>query len=395
MLDKETNSYFKESIANLKKASLYKHEEEILSQQGAWVTLSDKQKYLNLCSNNYLGLAADEQSKKSCLKAVKQWGYGMASVRFICGTQRIHKELEQEIASFLHCEDSLLYSSCYDANAGLFEALLGANDAIFSDELNHACIIDGIRLCKAKRYRYKHRNMAMLEQQLKEAKNTKIKLIVTDGVFSMNGQQAPLSKLMSLAKNHNALVMIDDSHGIGVLGNTGRGTSEAQNLLGQVDLISGTFGKALGGASGGFVTGHHTLIEYLRQTSRPYLFSNSLAPPLVYPLIDTLKQLKKSNKKIEQLQKNISLFKDGLTTLSISIDPNCHAIIPIFCKSAKNALTLSKQLRQQQILAIAFAYPVVPKETPRVRLQLSAALTKQDISLTLSALKKILTKNTL
>eukprot|EP01047_Picozoa_sp_COSAG01_P013495 COSAG01_NODE_636_length_14635_cov_18.612617_7_plen_396_part_00 len=392
MFDANTRNFYQNQLDTLKSENLYKIEPCLNSAQEAWITINDAQskhkRFLNLCSNNYLGLANHPELIQASKLALDRWGLGMASVRFICGTQALHLKLEQAIAAFVGCEDALLFSSCFDANAGLFEALLGPDDAIFSDALNHACIIDGIRLCKAQRYRYDHRNMSMLDKQLHQAKSAKIKLIVSDGVFSMDGTQAPLKELLNLAQDHKALLMIDDSHGIGVLGKSGYGSSEVQHVFGKLDLITGTFGKALGGAAGGFAAGHKPLIDMLRQKARPYLFSNSLAPPLVASSLAALKLLKGTAKQLKKLQENCTYFKTGLSAINRPVAETLQAIIPIHCGSAQKAKDLSKHLYDSAILATAFAYPVVPKNKARVRLQLSATLSLKDLDLVVACLSK-------
>lgn len=383
MFHKDYQNLFSGLLGDLKFNNLYKQELALTKAQSMWVKLSNGDHVLNLCSNNYLGLANDPDLISEATSALKKWGLGLASVRFICGTQMIHKQLEQAISHFINCDDALLFSSCYDANAGLFESFLTNEDAVFSDELNHACIIDGIRLCKASVYRYKHMDLNMLEDSLKKAQNARIRLIVTDGVFSMDGHQAPLKLLIDLANRYKALLMVDDSHGIGVLGSNGKGSAEAQQVLGNIDIITGTFGKALGGASGGFVASHLPIINYLRQKSRPYLFSNSLAPSLAACALYAISKLQSSTILIDKLHCNIKQLKSGLLSLGYHIDNQCQAILPIFCSNTKQALAFSKALYDKKILAPSFSYPVVPLNKPRIRLQVSAGLSKNDIDFAL------------
>lgn len=371
-------TFLEKELDQIKQQGLFKQEHPISSSQSAHVTISN-QSIINLCANNYLGLANHETLIKTCQDSVKQWGFGCASVRFICGTQSIHKKLESKISSFLHTDDTILYSSCFDANGGLFETLLSDQDAIISDELNHASIIDGIRLSKAKRYRYKNRNMTDLEEKLKEAKTCRFKLIATDAVFSMDGYIAPLDKIVSLAKQYDALVMMDDCHGIGVIGKQGKGASEHYNLLGEIDIITGTLGKALGGASGGFTTGKKVLIDYLRQRSRPYLFSNSLAPMITASSIKAIDLLTENPTLITHLHENTTFFRQTLTEYGFDIIPGTHAIIPIMLYDETLATTMAAELMKKGIYVVGFSYPVVPKQKARIRVQMSSQFTRKEL----------------
>jgi glycine C-acetyltransferase len=332
-----------------------------------------------LCANNYLGLADDPRIIAAARDALDRWGYGMASVRFICGTQEQHKQLEHELSDFLSTEDTILYSSCFDANGGVFETLLGAEDAIISDELNHASIIDGIRLCKAQRFRYKNRDMADLEAQLKSAETARFKMIATDGVFSMDGYIAPLKEICDLAERYNALVMVDDSHAVGFVGKNGRGTHEHCGVVGRIDLFSGTLGKALGGASGGYISGRKPLIDLLRQRSRPYLFSNSLAPSIVAASIEALKILKSSNELPERLRANTAFFRQRMTELGLEILKGEHPIIPVMIGDAAKAARMAEYLLKEGIYVVGFSYPVVPMGKARIRTQVCASHTMEQL----------------
>jgi len=336
-------------------------------------------KVLVLCANNYLGLADDPRIIAAARNALDRWGYGMASVRFICGTQEQHKQLEHEIAKFLRTEDTILYSSCFDANGGLFETLLGAEDAVISDELNHASIIDGIRLSKAQRFRYKNRDMADLEAQLQAAESARFRMIATDGVFSMDGYVAPLREICDLAEKYNALVMVDDSHAVGFVGETGRGSHELAGVIGRVDILTGTLGKALGGASGGYISGPKSLIALLRQRSRPYLFSNSVAPSIVAASLEALKILTASNELPERLRKNTAYFRKRATDLGLQILPGEHPIVPVMIGDAAKATRMAEYLLEKGIYVIGFSYPVVPMGKARIRTQVSAAHTTDQL----------------
>ncbi len=366
---------------------LLKNEIVIDSAQSTEITLVNGSKVTNFCANNYLGFADDEELINVAKNSLDQYGYGMASVRFICGTQTIHKKLEKSISDFLGFEDTILYSSCFDANGGLFETLLTGEDAIISDELNHASIIDGIRLCKAQRFRYKNNNMADLEAKLIEATNAnaKIKMIATDGVFSMDGIIANLKGICELADKYNAIVMVDDSHATGFVGKNGRGTPEFCNVEGKIDIMTSTFGKALGGASGGYITAKANVVKLLRNKSRPYLFSNSLAPLIVATTLATIEKIKKSNNLREQLEINKKIFRDGLTKSGFDLVPGEHAIIPVMLYDEKIAVEFAKKLLNHGIYVIPFSYPVVPKGKARIRTQMSAKHTLEQINQAIAA----------
>lgn len=361
-------------------AGLWKPERVLASPQNPEARLQSGDKVLILCANNYLGLADDPRVIVAARNALDRWGYGMASVRFICGTQELHKDLEQRIAEFVGTEDAILYSSCFDANGGLFETLLGAEDAVISDELNHASIIDGIRLSKAQRLRYKNRDIADLETQLVAAANTRFRMIVTDGVFSMDGTIAPLAEICTLAEKHNAMVMVDDSHAVGFMGSKGRGTHEHTGVMGRVDILTGTLGKALGGASGGYTAGPKTIIDLLRQRSRPYLFSNSVPPVVAAATIESLKILQKSNELVQRLRENTTFFRQRMTKLGLNIVPGEHPIVPVMVGDATRAARMAEHLLARSIYVIAFSYPVVPIGKARIRIQVSAAHTTEQLS---------------
>jgi glycine C-acetyltransferase len=361
-------------------AGLWKPERVLASPQNPEARLESGHRVLILCANNYLGLADDPRVVVAARNALDRWGYGMASVRFICGTQELHKELEQRIAEFVGAEDALLYSSCFDANGGLFETLLSAEDAVISDELNHASIIDGIRLSKAQRHRYKNRDMADLETQLLAAASARFRLIVTDGVFSMDGTIAPLSNICALAEKHNAMVMVDDSHAVGFMGASGRGTHEHAGVMGRVDILTGTLGKALGGASGGYTAGPKAVIDLLRQRSRPYLFSNSVPPVVAAATIESLKILQKSNELVERLRANTTFFRQRMTELGLNILPGEHPIVPVMIGDAVRAARVAEHLLSRGIYVIGFSYPVVPMGKARIRIQVSAAHTTEQLS---------------
>lgn len=371
MLEQFTD-YLQTEIATLKSEGLYKGERVISSQQQAAVTVNHKE-VINLCANNYLGLANDPQLIAEGQKALGQYGYGMASVRFICGTQTPHKQLEQKISQFLSKEDTILYSSCFDANTGLFETLLGEEDAIISDALNHASIIDGIRLCKAARYRYANNDMKALEEQLIAAKNARFRLIATDGVFSMDGILANLPAICELADKYDAMVMVDDSHAVGFMGETGRGTPEHFGVRDRIDIITGTLGKALGGASGGYTASNQTIVEWLRQRSRPYLFSNTLAPVIAHTSCVVLDNLMKNNHWAEKLKRNSRYFREAMTQLGFKLIPGEHPIIPVMLGDASLAGRMANRLLELGIYVVGFSYPVVPKGLARIRTQMSAA----------------------
>ncbi len=364
-------------------AGTYKQERVITSPQDARIRVGDGQPVLNLCANNYLGLAHHPVVVQAAREALDQWGYGLSSVRFICGTQSVHKQLEARLSEFLGTEDTILYSSCFDANGGLFETVLGPEDAVISDELNHASIIDGVRLCKAQRFRYQNNNMEELEAKLKEARNARFRLIATDGVFSMDGYLANLPAICGLAEAYDALVMVDDSHAVGFMGKNGRGTHEYHQVMGRVDLITGTLGKALGGASGGYTSGRKEIIDLLRQRSRPYLFSNSVAPPIVAASLKVLELLSVSTALRDKLETNTRFFREGLTKLGFNILPGTHPIVPIMLGDAALATKVADAMLKKGVYVIGFSYPVVPKGKARIRTQISAAHSREDLEFAL------------
>jgi glycine C-acetyltransferase len=375
----------------IEEAGLYKRERIITTPQGAVIKTSDGNEVLNFCANNYLGLSSHPLVLEAAKRAIDTHGFGMSSVRFICGTQDIHKELEQKIADFLHTEDTILYAAAFDANGGVFEPLLNEQDAIISDSLNHASIIDGVRLCKAMRYRYNNNDMADLEKQLQDATaaGARFKLIVTDGVFSMDGYVAQLDKICDLADKYDAMVMVDECHATGFIGKTGRGTIELKNVLGRVDIITGTLGKALGGAMGGFTTGRKEIIELLRQRSRPYLFSNSLAPSIVGASIAVFDLLSSTTELRDKLESNIHQFKNGIKAAGFDIKDGDSAIVPVMLYDAKLSQVFADKLLQEGIYVIGFFFPVVPKEQARIRVQLSAAHEPEHIEKAIAAFTKV------
>lgn len=383
----ELLNIYTEEIESIKAASLYKKELVITSMQGAHVTLSDGRKVLNMCANNYLGLCDDARLIKAAKDTYDRKGYGMSSVRFICGTQDIHKELEVEISDFFGMEDTILYASCFDANGGLFETILTEADAVISDELNHASIIDGVRLCKAKRYRYRNNDMKDLEAQLRAADEAgaRIKLIATDGVFSMDGIIADLKGICDLADRYNALVMVDDSHAAGFVGRTGRGTPEHCGVSGRIDILTGTLGKALGGASGGYTTGRREIIELLRQRSRPYLFSNTLAPSIAGAARETFAMLKENTALRDHLEEITAYYRKAMREAGFDIIPGEHPIVPVMLYDEKTAVEYAEKMVEKGVYVVAFSYPVVPKGKARIRTQLSAAHTKEDIDFLVQA----------
>lgn len=376
---KSALKYFREICENIEKDGLTKNEKVIASPQGAKVKLQDGTEVINMCANNYLGLANNAEVIEAVKECYENYGYGMSSVRFICGTQKLHKDLEEKLSKFLGTEDTILYSSCFDANGGLFETLLGEEDAVISDELNHASIIDGIRLCKAKRYRYKNNNMQDLRAKLEEAKDCRIKLIATDGVFSMDGIVADLKNICDLAEEYDALVMVDDSHAAGFMGATGRGTPEHCGVNGRVDIITGTFGKALGGASGGFTSGRKEIIDLLRQRSRPYLFSNTLAPAVAAGSIKVLDLIENDFSMREKLFDNTKLFAEKIKEIGLDVMDGGTPIIPVMLYDEHKAVEMARRMMEKGVYVVAFSYPVVPKGKARIRTQLSAALSKEDI----------------
>ncbi len=381
--------YFKETCDSIEKAGLTKNEKVIVTPQGAKVKLNDGKEVINLCANNYLGLASNKDVIGAAKESYDTYGYGLSSVRFICGTQKLHKDLEQKVSNFLGTEDTILYSSCFDANGGLFETLLTDEDAVISDELNHASIIDGIRLCKAKRFRYKNNDMADLRSKLEEAKDCRIKIIATDGVFSMDGIVADLKSICDLAEEYDALVMVDDSHAAGFMGATGRGTAEHCGVSGRVDIITGTFGKALGGASGGFTSGRKEIIDLLRQRSRPYLFSNTLAPAVAAGTLKVLDIIDKDLSKREKLFANTKLFAEEIKKIGLDVMDGGTPIIPIMLYDEHKAVEMASRMMEKGVYVVAFSYPVVPKGKARIRTQLSAALNEQDIMYIVDCFKQV------
>lgn len=378
-----------EELEELKDAGLYKSERIIVTPQSAEIAVTGGDKVLNFCANNYLGLSSHPEVIEAGIKAIQSHGFGMSSVRFICGTQDIHKELERKTAEFLGMEDCILYAAAFDANGGVFEPLLNDQDAIISDELNHASIIDGIRLCKAKRFRYRHNDMTDLEEQLKAAQGSRRVLIVTDGVFSMDGTIAQLDKVCDLAEQYGAMVMIDECHSTGFMGKTGRGTHELKNVMGRIDIITGTYGKALGGASGGFTAARREIVEILRQRSRPYLFSNTLAPSIVGASIKVLEILTASTHLRDKLAENTRYFREQMTAAGFDILPGEHPIVPVMLYEAKLAQEFAARLLQEGIYVIGFFYPVVPKGKARIRVQLSAGHEREHLEKAVAAFTKV------
>jgi glycine C-acetyltransferase len=368
-----------ETLAEVREAGLYKSELEITTPQGAHVDVTGRGELLNLCANNYLGLANHPAIVEAAHEALDRWGYGLASVRFICGTQAVHRELEERLSEFLGTDDTILFSSCFDANGGLFEALLGEEDAVISDQLNHASIIDGIRLCKARRLRYANGDMDELEARLGEAADARHRLIATDGVFSMDGYLAQLDRICELAERHDALVMVDDSHAVGVVGPNGRGTPEHHNVVERVDILTGTLGKAIGGASGGYVSGRREIIELLRQRARPYLFSNSVAPPVVAASIRALELIQTSADLRDRLRENTAHFRARMTELGFDVLPGEHPIVPVMIGDEVTAAAFSARLVDLGVYAVSFSFPVVPRGTARIRTQMSAAHSIADL----------------
>jgi glycine C-acetyltransferase len=377
-------------LDEIRQGGLYKQERTLASAQQMRVKLKSGESVLNLCANNYLGLANHPAIVQAAKEALDRWGYGLSSVRFICGTQAIHQQLEAALSRFLGTDDTILYSSCFDANGGLFETLLDAEDAIISDELNHASIIDGIRLCKAKRYRFRNGDMRDLEEKLKQAKaEARHVLVATDGVFSMDGYVAKLAEICSLAEKYDALVMVDDSHAVGFMGKHGRGTPEHCGVEGRVDIITGTLGKALGGASGGYTTGRKEIIELLRQRSRPYLFSNSVSPAIVAASLKVLDLLQESGELRERLMENTRFFREQMTALEFSILPGEHPIVPIMIGDAARATKMADALLEKGIYVIGFSYPVVPQGKARIRVQISAAHTRADLGFAVQSFREV------
>ena len=366
------------TLTEIREDGLYKNERVIDGPQDARIDVGGRE-VLNMCANNYLGLSDDPVIVEAARKSLDEWGYGLSSVRFICGTQTIHKELERKISEFLGTEDTILYTSCFDANGGLFETLLGEEDAVISDELNHASIIDGVRLCKAQRFRYKNSDMADLEAKLEEAKSARFKMIATDGVFSMDGYIAKLDEICDLAEKHGALVMVDDSHAVGFMGKTGRGTHEHHNVIERIDVITGTLGKALGGASGGYTSGKKEIVELLRQRSRPYLFSNSVAPPIVAASIAAIDLLMQSTELRDKLMDNTQYFRERIQSIGLEVLPGEHPIVPVMFGEAQPAVKMAETLLDKGVYVIPFSFPVVPNGRARIRTQVSAAHSKDDL----------------
>ena len=390
----QLKEHLSQELNSIKEAGLFKQERTITTPQGSSVGVNDGQQVINLCANNYLGLAQHPEINQAAKEALADWGYGMASVRFICGTQTIHKQLENALSTFLGMEDTILYPSCFDANGGLFETLLNDQDAVISDELNHASIIDGVRLCKAKRYRYKNNNMADLEAQLKaaDANGARFKLITTDGVFSMDGYIAKLDEICDLADKYNALVHFDDCHATGFIGEGGRGTHEYKGCMDRVDITTGTLGKALGGGSGGYTSAKKEIVELLRQRSRPYLFSNTVAPPIVGGALKAIELASSSNALRDRLQKNTQQLREGLTELGFDLLEGEHAIVPVMLYDAEVAAKFAKEMLKEGVYVVAFSFPVVPKGKARIRTQMSAALTEKEITFALKAFRNVKAK---
>ena len=390
-MNKEALDYYRSEVEAIHEAGLFKGEAPFVSPQSAHVTMEDGRKLLCMCANNYLGLGDSPRLIEAAKRTYDEKGFGVASVRFICGTQDIHKKLEKSISEFLGTDDTILYSSCFDANGGLFETILSAEDAVISDELNHASIIDGVRLCKAKRYRYKNNNMEDLEAKLKEAdeNGARIKLIATDGVFSMDGIIANLAGVCDLADRYNALVMVDDSHAVGFVGAHGRGTSEYCGVEGRVDVITGTLGKALGGASGGYTSGRKEIIDLLRQRSRPYLFSNSLAPAIAGASLELFSMLKESTDLRDHLEKVTAYYRQKLVDEGFDIIPGTHPCVPVMLYDEKTAAEFAARMMKKGVYVVAFSYPVVPKGKARIRTQVSAAHTYEDIDFVVECFKQV------
>ena len=386
---RELKQQLKTELEEIRSAGLYKAERVIDTPQSTYVGVGNEMPVLNMCANNYLGLANHPEVIAAARSALDEWGYGLASVRFICGTQRIHKQLEAKLTDFLGMEDTVLYTSCFDANSGLFETLLGPEDAVISDELNHASIIDGVRLCKAKRFRFKNRNMANLAAQLEAAKGSRRIIIVTDGVFSMDGHLANLPAICDLADEHNALVMVDDSHAVGFMGTRGRGTHEHHDVMNRIDILTGTLGKALGGASGGYTSGRAEIIESLRQRSRPYLFSNTVAPSIVAASIKAIDLLTQSTELRDRLESNTRFFRDQMADSGFEIIEGTHPITPIILGDATLASRFAEAMLDEGVYVIGFSYPVVPKDKARIRTQISAAHTRQDLEFAIKKFKEV------
>jgi glycine C-acetyltransferase len=380
--------FIREELESIRSAGLYKDERVLKSPQQVHIKTA-RGEVLNFCANNYLGLANHPKILEAAKDALDQYGYGMASVRFICGTQEVHKRLEEQVSCFLETEDTILYSSCFDANGGLFETLLDKEDAVISDRLNHASIIDGVRLCKAQRFRYNHADMDHLETQLQRARKHRFRIIATDGVFSMDGDVAPLNAICDLAEQYDASVMVDDSHATGFFGPSGRGSLDYKNVLGRVDIITSTFGKALGGASGGFVSGRKEIVELLRQRSRPYLFSNSLSPVIAAVTLKAIELITRSEHLLKKLQDNVSWFRKKITEAGFEIRPGDHPIIPIMLGDARLAHDMADQLLAEGVYVVGFSYPVVPRDAARIRIQISAAHEMADLEKAVQAFQRV------
>lgn len=388
-MNNSTKQQFQKTLQEIKDAGLYKDERIITSPQSAHITLPNGESVINFCANNYLGLADNPEIIQAATEALQTHGFGMASVRFICGTQDLHKKLEKSISTFLGTEDTILYSSCFDANGGLFETILNADDAIISDELNHASIIDGVRLCKAKRFRYKNSDMQNLEQHLIDSQGCVKRLIVTDGVFSMDGTIAKLDEIVALAEKYDAMIMVDDSHATGFTGPTGRGSAELCGVQDKIDIFTSTLGKALGGGSGGFTSGKQEIVDLLRQRSRPYLFSNTLPPALVAAGIKVFELLSKSGDLRDKLKKNTEYFRHEIAKLGFDISGETHSIVPVMLYDAKLAKAMADRLLELGIYCIGFSFPVVPKDMARIRLQISAAHSREDLDKALKAFAQV------
>jgi len=388
MITTQFQNHLNQQLDEIRSAGLFKSERVLTTPQQSRVSTPDRPGLLNMCANNYLGLANHPAVLAAARDALDRWGYGMASVRFICGTQQTHKQLEKSLSTFLGADDTILYSSCWDANGGLFETILGAEDAVISDELNHASIIDGIRLCKAQRYRYKNNDMADLEAKLKEAQNVRFKLIATDGVFSMDGIIANLPAICDLADKYQAMVVVDDSHAVGFMGKTGRGTHEYHNVIGRIDILTGTLGKALSGGSGGYTSGRGEIIQMLRQRSRPYLFSNSLPPPVAAASLKALELLSSSTELRDRLESNTAFFRAHMADAGFNIVPGTHPIVPIMLGDAALATKMAERMLQLGVYVIGFSYPVVPQGKARIRTQLSAVHEQSDLQFAVDAFKR-------
>ena len=384
-------AHLEKTLGEIEAAGLFKRERILATPQHPHLAIAGGREVLNFCANNYLGLANNPELIAAAHEALDRWGYGLSSVRFICGTQQIHRELEEKLSAFLGTEDTILYSSCFDANGGVFETLLTADDAVISDELNHASIIDGIRLCKAQRYRYRNSDLTDLEAKLREAEaaNARFKLIVTDGVFSMDGFIAPLRQICDLAEKYGALLMIDDSHAVGFMGKTGRGTHEHCGVMGRIDLISGTLGKALGGASGGYVSGRREIVALLRQRSRPYLFSNTLAPVIVAGSLAALELLSRSTILRDRLEENTAFFRAGLTAAGLTLKPGSHPIVPVMLGDAALSQKFAARMLEKGVYVVGFFYPVVPQGAARIRTQVSAAHSPEDLQFAIRAFAEV------